>query len=258
MKSPFVHLHTHSHYSLLNALPKIPEIVHTALDYGMTALALTDDGNLYGAIKFYKECKRHDIKPIIGVDFYLALRTRHDKEAGIDNKRHRVVLLAKNETGYKNLIKLVTKSHLEGFYYKPRVDHELLEKYNDELICIIPSFNGETSAALNVKNIDEAKPKVEWYKNIYGKDNVFLEVTHHPEIAQHTKLQKQIVNLGSETNTPLLAAHDTYYLKPEDRPVRDTLLSIQGGGFAERGGFDEAETDFSFISRCRGLQGAVY
>src|SRR3989344_569484 len=132
----FTHLRVHSHYSLLEALPKIPDLVKKATKYGMETLALTDSGNLYGAIEFYKECKALGIKPIIGVDFYVALRTRHDKEARIDSQRARLVLLAENETGYRNLLKLVTDSFLEGFYYKPRVDREILLKYHEGLIAI--------------------------------------------------------------------------------------------------------------------------
>src|SRR3989344_157930 len=134
--SKFVHLHTHSHYSLLEALPKIPDLVKKARLSDMDSLALTDSGNLYGAIEFYKECKEQGIKPIIGVDFYVALRTRHDKEARIDNERTHLILLAENNTGYQNLLKLVTASYLEGFYYKPRIDRELLEKYNEGIIAI--------------------------------------------------------------------------------------------------------------------------
>src|SRR3989338_8119167 len=122
----FVHLHVHSHYSLLEALPKIPELVAAAKADGQTALALTDNGNLYGAIEFYKECKEQKIKPIIGVDFYVAPRTRHDKEHRVDDSPTRLVLLAKDKQGYKNLIQLVTKAYLEGFYYRPRIDRELI------------------------------------------------------------------------------------------------------------------------------------
>ncbi|MSR87583.1 MAG: DNA polymerase III subunit alpha [Candidatus Zambryskibacteria bacterium] len=135
-KLNFAHLNTHSHYSLLEALPKIPELVNAAKKAGMKALALTDSGNLYGAIEFYKECLAQDIKPIIGVDFYVALRTSGDKEAHIDNQRTRLILLAENVSGYHNLMNLVTASYLDGFYYKPRVDRELLEKYNEGLIAI--------------------------------------------------------------------------------------------------------------------------
>ena len=139
MTSRFTHLHTHSHYSLLQALPKIPDLIAAAKADGMTALALTDNGNMYGAIEFYKECKAAGIKPILGVDFYVAPRTRNDKQAGIDARRTRLVLLAKNLQGYKNLIQLVTKSYLEGFYYKPRIDKELIEKFHEGLVAIIPS-----------------------------------------------------------------------------------------------------------------------
>src|ERR1700733_11556156 len=128
MSSRFIHLHTHSHYSLLNALPKVEDLVAEAKKYSMPALALTDAGNMYGTIEFYKDCKKAGIKPIIGVDAYVAVRSRTDMQAGVDNRRTRLVLLAKDAAGYRNLIQLVTASYLEGFYYKPRIDHELLEK----------------------------------------------------------------------------------------------------------------------------------
>ena len=153
--SRFTHLHTHSHYSLLSALPKIDELVAEAKKHGMTSLALTDNGNLYGAIEFYKACKKKDIKPIIGVDFYVAARTRKDMQAGIDNRRSRLILLAMDEAGYRNLLQLVTKSHLEGFYYKPRIDRELLETFNEGLIAISPSFSGDIANHLR----DEIKTK---------------------------------------------------------------------------------------------------
>ncbi len=141
MPPRFVHLHTHSHYSLLSALPQIPALVGAAKAAGMHALALTDNANLYGAIEFYKECAKQEIKPIIGVDLYVAARTRFDKEAKIDAKRTRLVLLAENIAGYKNLLKLVTRANLEGFYYRPRVDRELLAEHADGLIAVIPSLS---------------------------------------------------------------------------------------------------------------------
>ncbi|HJO89943.1 MAG: DNA polymerase III subunit alpha [Candidatus Pacebacteria bacterium] len=252
-KAKFVHLHTHSHYSLLNALPKISELVDAAGKAQMSALALTDNGNLYGAIEFYKKCKDEDIKPIIGIDAFVAVRTRFDKEAQIDNKRARLVLLAKNETGYKNLLKLVTYSHLEGFYYKPRVDRELLEKYSEGLIVILPSFSAETSLALKNNSpageTGNAKEILEWYKNTFGSDDTFLEITYHPEIEGHGELQNKIKNLGKDTDTELVAAHDVYYIKPEDRKTRETLMKIQTSiDFAEQGNLNGDEEDFSFIS----------
>ncbi len=248
MSSKFVHLHVHSHYSLLNALPQIDVLVKKAKDLAMPALALTDNGNLYGIIEFYKACKKAEIKAIIGVDFYVAVRTRHDKQSGIDNRRTRLVLLAKTTEGYKNLIKLVTDSHLEGFYYKPRIDHELIQKYNTGLICILPSFSSEVSHALKIKDVDKAKEVIEFHKKAYGKENVYLEITHHPEIPNHMELMEEIKDLAKKTKTPLIVAHDVYYLEPEDKRARDTLMSIQNGGDTSERSFEDSEENFSFIS----------
>jgi DNA polymerase-3 subunit alpha len=248
MPAKFVHLHAHSHYSLLNALPKIDALVKEAKKYEMPALALTDNGNLYGVIEFYKTCLKNDIKPIIGVDFYVAARTRADKQGGVDNRRSRLILLAKNLEGYRNLIKLVTLSNLEGFYYKPRIDKELIEKYHEGLICISPSFSGATSQSLKNGDPDEAKRLVTWYKEVYGAENFFLELTHHPEIENHESLMKKIVNLSKETGAPLVAAHDVYYLHQEDKKARDTLLLVNSSGdFSDRNS-DSDEENFSFIS----------
>lgn len=247
MKS-FTHLHTHSHYSLLNALPKIPELVKRAKESGMNALALTDDGNLYGAIEFYKECEKAGIKPIIGVDAYVALRTRHDKQAGVDKGRHRLVLLAKNENGYKNLINLVTRAHIEGFYYKPRIDKELLSTYKDGLVVISPSFSGEIIKAIKNGDYDLATEVANWYHEQFGED-FFIEITHHPEIPNHDDYMDKLSIFAKQKNIQLVAAHDVYYLNPEDRAARETLISVQSGGERDRSGFDEVEDDFSFISQ---------
>lgn len=243
--SRFIHLHTHSHYSLLTALPKIDDLVKKAKKYEMSALALTDNCNLYGAIEFFSECKKKEIKPIIGIDAYIAPRTRHDKEAGIDKSRTRLVLLAKNEVGYKNLILLVSKAHLEGFYYKPRIDRELLEMYHEGLVCISPSFSGDIAQAVRLANFPLANEKAEFYKKLFGSD-FYIEVTHHPEIKGHSESMEKLVAYAKESEIPLVAAHDVYYLEPEDKKARETLLSIQNGGdFSDR----NSEEDFSFISQ---------
>ncbi len=247
--SKFTHLHTHSHYSLLNALPKIPDLVSEAKKSGMTSLALTDNCNLYGAIEFFKECKKKEIKPIIGIDAYVAYRSRQDKQAGIDKERYRLILLAKNDTGYKNLIKLVTLAHLEGFYYKPRVDKELLEKYSEGLIAISPSFSGDIVQSLKLANENQALERLDWYRKTFkdGSDgpNFYLEITHHPEMKGHEETIKKIVAFARKTKTPLVAAHDVYYLNPEDKIARQTLIAIQSQNDEK---IEITEEDFSFIS----------
>jgi DNA polymerase-3 subunit alpha len=243
---PFVHLHTHSHFSLLTALPKIDELVNSAKEDGQTALALTDNCNLYGTIEFFQKCQKADIKPIIGIDAYVATRTRHDKEPRIDNRRTRLILLAKNTEGYKNLIKLVTDAHLEGFYYKPRIDKELIEKYSKNLICISPFFSSEISNSLKLNDFKKAEKYAEFYQKVFG-DNFYLEITHHPEIEGMLELKNNLIKFAHQNNLQICASHDVYYLKPEDREARETLVSVQNSF----GGRDTntSTDDFSFISQ---------
>ena len=245
---PFTHLHVHSHYSLLNALPKIEEIVETAKNDGATAVALTDNGNFYGAIQFYEEAKAAGIKPILGIDAYVAVRTRHDKEGRIDNRRTRLVLLAKDVNGYKTLIKLITYSHIEGFYYKPRIDRELLEKYHDGLICISPAFAGEISVHLKNEEFDKARETAQFLKNIF-KNDLYLELLHHPEIPEFPALTEKIKKFANEEKLPLVAAHDVYYIKPDDHAARRTLLSVQSSFGGKESSFETGSEDFSFISQ---------
>ncbi len=250
--SRFIHLHTHSHYSLLNALPTIDELVTRAKEYGMSALALTDNGNLYGAIEFYQACLEAKIKPILGIDAYLAPRTLLDKEPS-DKPRARIVLLAQNNEGYKNLIQLVTDSYVKGFYYRPRLDRAHLEKYSDGIIAIIPSFAGETSHALKNGDGEKARATLAWYQGVF-KDRCYLEITHHPEMTGHMELMEKIKDLAKAENTPLVAAHDTYYLDPEDRRARETMIKIQMGGTVESSaGLEENKEDFSFITEKQAL-----
>ncbi len=249
MSSKFVHLHTHSHYSLLQALPKIPDLISRAKECEMKVLALTDNGNLYGAIEFYQACKKAEIKPILGIDAYVAIRTRLDKQAGVDNRRTRIILLAENFEGYQNIIQLVTTSNLDGFYYKPRVDKELLEKYHKGIIAISSSFSGEISNALKNGDDEKALELANWYKKTFGKENFFLEITHHPEIDGHEKMTKETIAFAKKHDIPLIASNDIYYIKPDDKKARNTLVSIQNGGdFSEKNTFGEDESDFSFTS----------
>ena len=218
----------------------------------MTALALTDNGNLYGAIEFYKACQKKGIRPIIGVDFFVATRSRKDMQAGIDNKRSRLVLLAMNETGYRNLVQLVTLSHLEGFYYKPRIDHELIQKYHEGLIAISPSFSGEIALSLKSRNQDKAREAALFYKNVFTPDEtgprLYIEITHHPEIDNHETSMKALKAFADAEGISVCAAHDVYYLKPEDRLARETLVRVNSHGDNSERVSDNDEDDFSFIS----------
>ncbi|MFZ2523145.1 MAG: DNA polymerase III subunit alpha [Minisyncoccia bacterium] len=246
-KTTFTHLHTHSHYSLLNALPKIPDLIDEAKKNGMTALALTDNCNLYGAIEFYIQCKKKGVKPIIGIDAYVAYRGRHEKQS-IDKERYRLVLLATNDVGYKNLIKLVTYAHLEGFYYKPRIDKELLQKYSEGLIAISPSIAGDITQSIMLSNESQAKERLDWYKSIFnknGEENFYFEITHHPEIKNHEETMDKLVAFAKETKTPLVATHDVYYLHPEDREARQTLIAVASQNDEK---LEFKEENFSFIS----------
>src|SRR3989344_2699761 len=244
---PFTHLHTHSHYSLLNALPKIPDLVSAAKKNKMKALALTDNGNLYGAIEFYKECEKENIKPIIGVDAYMALRARSDKQAGIDNGRQRLIVLAKNETGYKNLLMLVTKSFLEGFYYKPRIDKDILREYSEGLIAISPSGAGEISETLFSGGESKAREAAEWYREIFGED-FYIEICKHPEIAGYNGKMIALAQFAESLSVPIVASQEVYYIDPSEQSARNTMLAVQSGGERERESWDSGEKDLSFIS----------
>ncbi|HUO50860.1 MAG TPA: DNA polymerase III subunit alpha [Candidatus Paceibacterota bacterium] len=243
----FVHLHTHSHYSLLEALPKISDLIDAAKKDGMTALALTDNGNLYGAIEFYKDAKKAGIKPIIGVDFFVAPRTRNDKEHKIDDQLGRLVLLAKNETGYKNLIKLVSRSYLEGFYVRPRIDRELIEELHEGLIAILPSHAGESAYALRHGQADRASQSFEWHRKIFG-DDCYQEITIHPEIPGHAQEMNALIALANECKVPIVAAHDVYYLDPDDGLACDLVNKIRTGGTLDRENGEYRMRDFSFLS----------
>jgi DNA polymerase-3 subunit alpha len=249
LQADFIHLHVHSHYSLLNAIPTPKELAARAKECNMPALALTDNGALYGAVNFYKACSKEKIKPILGIDAYLAPRTRHDKDAGLDKPRGRVVLIAKNNKGYVNLIKMVTESYIHGFYYKPRIDHDLLTEFHEDVVCIIPSFSGEPVLALKEHAAERAEENLDWYKNLFGSD-CYLEVTHHPEIEGHEAVQSQIIALATKTNTPLVAAHDVYYLNKQDYLARETMIKIQNGGIVDaQDARGELAPNFSFITQ---------
>ncbi len=225
--SRFVHLHTHSHYSLLDGLAKIDDLVARTKELGMGAIALTDHGVLYGAVEFYKKAKAAGIKPILGVEAYIAPRDRFSKEPG--ERYYHLILLAKNNTGWHNLIKLISRAHLEGFYYKPRADKDILREYRDGLIALSACLSGEVNRMLLYGKKDEARRAVMEYREIFGEGNFFLEIGHHPNIPEVAKIHKDIVALSRETGVPLVATQDIHYLSKDDSEYHDILLAVQTG-----------------------------
>ena len=223
----FVHLHNHTEYSLLDGLSKIDEMVDRAKELGMKAIAMTDHGNLYGAIRFYKKCKEADIKPIIGCEIYISRRSMHDKDATIDKDYNHLILLAENEEGYKNLIKIVTASQLEGFYYKPRCDIELLRKYNKGLICLTACVNGYISDPLLQNQEELAVERLKTLCDIYGKDHLYLEIQKHLNIPPQEIVNKKLIQLSQKYAIPLVATNDNHYIMDNDAQAQEILLCIQ-------------------------------
>lgn len=223
----FVHLHTHTEFSLLDGANKIKELPARAKELGMKAMAITDHGVMFGVVDFYKECKKVGIKPIIGCEVYVAPRTRFDKESNIDNKYSHLILLAKNETGYKNLSILVSMGFIEGFYYKPRIDLELLEKYHEGLVCLSACLAGSVNKAILKEDMEEAKRIALWHKNIFGED-YYLEVQPNG-LPEQVLVNQKLVELSKELDIPLVATNDSHYLKKEDAYIHEILLCIQTG-----------------------------
>jgi len=236
----FVHLHTHSHYSLLDGLAKIDELVARTKELGMDALALTDHGNLYGAIEFYKKAKKAGIKPILGVEAYLAPGARGDRgEAGAKTglptgkagrlPYYHLVLLAKDNTGWKNLLRLVTRANLEGFYYKPRMDKEILREHHEGLIALSACLTGEIPRLLAQHKMEEAETALREYQDIFGTENFFLEIGTHPNIPDTVPVREALIRLAQKTGAPLVATQDIHYAKHEDAEYHDILLAVQTG-----------------------------
>ena len=225
----FTHLHVHSHYSLLDGLPKIDELLDYVQKLGMDSVALTDHGALYGVVEFYKKAVERGIKPIIGAEVYLAFEKMIQERPNIDDKRYHLLLLIKNDQGYKNLVKLLTKAHLEGFYYKPRIDEELLAKYSQGLIALSACLAGKIPKMILAKKMDEAEKTARIYQEIFGKDNFYLEIQHHPNSHDQKVANKGLISISQKLGIPLVATNDIHYLKPEDAGAQDILMLINTG-----------------------------
>ncbi|MFA5796240.1 MAG: DNA polymerase III subunit alpha [Candidatus Shapirobacteria bacterium] len=220
----FVHLHLHTEYSLLDGLTKIKKLIPTIKEMGMNACAITDHGTMYGAIEFYKTCQKAEIKPIIGCETYFTNFSRSDRSANSRKVNH-LILLAKNQQGYKNLMKLVSFSHLEGFYYKPRIDRELLEKYKDGLICSSACIEGEIASLIINNDYDAAKKKALYFQQLFGQD-FYLELQDHPDLKNQEVANAGIVKISRELGIPLIATNDAHYLKKDDAFAQDVLLMV--------------------------------
>lgn len=232
----YVHLHNHTQYSLLDGLTKVPTLIDFVKDSGMPAVAMTDHGTLSGAIEFYKAASEQGVKPIIGMETYMAARTLYDKDPGKDKPNFHLILLAMNNTGYRNLMRLSSIANLEGFYYKPRIDHQLLEKYNEGLIALSGCIGGEVGDNLRNGQYDAAKQIAGWYKSVFG-DRYYLEVQDHghPEHpskwSEQEAVNKQLFELGRELDIPVVVTCDAHYLKHRDQEAHEILLCVQTGSF---------------------------
>ncbi len=224
----FVHLHVHSHYSLLDGLTNIDELIQTVKEDGAPAVAITDHGVMYGVIEFYQKCLKAEIKPIIGVEAYLASGSRFDKLTVDDEKRtYHLLLLAENNQGYKNLIKLTSIAHLEGFYYKPRIDWEILQQYHEGLIACSACLAGEIPIMIRSGKVDQAKKRILEYNELFGQNNFFLEIQRHTDVPEQKMVNEKIIEFSRELNIPLVATNDVHYLKKEDNEAQDILLCLQ-------------------------------
>lgn len=232
----YVHLHNHTQYSLLDGLTKVPALVQYVKETGMSAVAMTDHGTLSGAIEFYKEAKAKGVKPIIGMETYVAARTLHDKDPGKDKSNFHLILLAMNNTGYQNLMRLSTIANLQGFYYKPRLDHATLEKYGEGLIVLSGCIGGEVGDAIRQEQYDKAKEIAAWYKTTFG-DRYYLEVQDHGHADHQSKWDEQVrvneglIRLSQELDIKCVVTCDAHYLKHEDQEAHEILLCVQTGSF---------------------------
>lgn len=222
----FTHLHVHSHYSLLDGLPKIDLLLDYAKELKMDSVAVTDHGVMYGAVEFYQKAKAKGIKPIIGCEFYMAAERMQQKRSGIDSKRYHLILLAKNLEGYKNLVQLVTKAHLEGFYYKPRIDEELLAQHSKGLICLSACIAGKIPRLIVAKKLEEAEKTALKYQEMFGKDSFYLEIQHHPNLPDQKPSNEGVIAISKKYGIPLVATNDVHYLRKDDAEAQDILMLI--------------------------------
>ena len=232
---PFVHLHCHSHYSLLDGASSIPKLVQRTVDHGMNALALTDHGNLHGALQFYNACRSKDINPIVGYEAYIAPGSRTNKSGRGKDSAYHLTLLCQNQTGFKNLVKMASHASLEGFYFKPRIDKDLLEAHHEGIICLSGCVSSEFSRAIlrggggAEESLDEAKDVAAWFHNLFG-ERYFIEIMNNNVDIQKPQLEGA-VQVANHMGLPLVATSDCHYVDREDAEAQDVMLCINMGKF---------------------------
>ena len=224
----FVHLHVHTEYSLLDGACRIQDLVKESYDHGSHAVAITDHGNMFGAAEMYRKAKGAGVKPLIGMEAYLAPQSRFEKRRDSGNGYSHLILLAKNFEGYRNLIQLSTAGYLEGFYRKPRVDHELLEKHSDGLIALTACFKGEVPWKILSGRYEEAKDLAGWYNEVFGKGNFYLEIQDHG-LKDEFEANKGILKISRDLGIPVVATNDCHYISANDYSAHDALLCVQTG-----------------------------
>lgn len=224
-KKDFVHLHLHTEYSLLDGSGKIKKLMKQAKDLGMKSIAITDHGVMYGLVDFFKAAEENGIKAILGCEVYVVAKSRHIKQPDKENSTHHLVLLVKNETGYENLMKIVSVASIEGFYYKPRIDHDYLREHSEGLIALSACLGGEVQSYLLKENYEKAKEVALLYKDIF-KDGFYLELQNHG-MEEQQKVNELNIKLSKETGIPLVATNDVHYIKREDSKSHDVLMCIQ-------------------------------
>lgn len=224
----FVHLHVHSEYSLLDGFSNIKKLIQRAQEMNMPAIGLTDHGTMFGVIDFYNAAKKAGIKPIIGVEAYLAPRGMGSRDSQLDKKSTHLLLLAENQTGYQNLLRLASRAQLEGFYYYPRIDHDLLAAHSEGLICTTGCMSAEVPRLISDGNLEAARKQLDWYFDVFGKDRFFLELQEH-DIPELDRINRQLIELGPRYNAEFVATNDVHYIDKEDARLQDILLAIQTG-----------------------------
>ncbi|MGD8632301.1 MAG: DNA polymerase III subunit alpha [Anaerolineales bacterium] len=224
----FVHLHVHSEYSLLDGLSKVDKLVERAKSMDMPAVALTDHGAMFGSISFYRAAKKAGIKPIIGIESYMAARGMTDRDPQFDSRSFHLLLLAENDTGYRNLLEIASASQLEGFYYRPRIDHDFLAAHSEGLICTTGCLSGEVPRALQAGQEKKAVELLDWYYEVFGPDRFFFELQQH-DIPELENINKQLVDLAKRYDGRFVATNDVHYVDPDDAELQDILLCIQTG-----------------------------